>query len=239
MTNFMKKNMHPLIILASLLLIVLTFFLVYQRNTLAAMDVDAECDQLERKYKNLQNLKFECDSMEQSVKERKEEIKQYISTFPCEITQEAAIDTLFYMETKNDIKITSIVPGVLTTFYQNGKINAVAEEQTNETQVGVKPELESQEEELPLSQMVGDKMTYTLTFEGSYENVMKTLKWIMNNDQHLACGPLTIAFDSKSGKLSGSIAVNFFSMWGSGTPYVAPDIDDVALGNDNIFGAFK
>ena len=59
------------------------------------------------------------------------------------------------------------------------------------------------------------------------------------NDEKMSVGDVNIQFDKSTGKLSGTIVVNFYAMLGNGVAYKEPDTTGFAYGVNNVFGAVK
>ena len=52
-------------------------------------------------------------------------------------------------------------------------------------------------------------------------------------------GGISLSFDSSTGRLTGTLKVNFYSLNGNGVPYEEPDISGIVIGNKDVFGTFK
>ena len=55
----------------------------------------------------------------------------------------------------------------------------------------------------------------------------------------MSVGDVNIQFDKSTGKLAGTIVVNFYAMLGNGVAYKEPDTTGFAYGVNNVFGAVK
>ena len=67
---------------------------------------------------------------------------------------------------------------------------------------------------------------------------MDALDWISENKEHMSVGPLEFVFDPSTGKLTGTITVNYYSINGNGVAYVEPDISGIVIGQKDVFGSF-
>ena len=73
----------------------------------------------------------------------------------------------------------------------------------------------------------------------SDKQIKKALDWISKNNEHMSTTNISLTYDSSTGKLSGTITVNYFAMNGNGVPYEEPDISGILIGSKNIFGTVK
>ena len=65
------------------------------------------------------------------------------------------------------------------------------------------------------------------------------LSGITENDEKMSVGDVNIQFDKSTGKLAGTIVVNFYAMLGNGVAYKEPDTTGFTYGVNNVFGATK
>ena len=65
------------------------------------------------------------------------------------------------------------------------------------------------------------------------------MDWISLNKEHMSTTNISLTYDTSTGKLSGTITVNYFAMNGNGVPYKDPDIQGIMIGSKNIFGTVK
>ena len=85
-----------------------------------------------------------------------------------------------------------------------------------------------------MEQMVGSVASYTVELSGTTKQIYNCLDWITENDEKMSVGDVNIQFDKSTGKLSGTIVVNFY-----GVAYKEPDTTGFAYGVNNVFGAVK
>ena len=90
-----------------------------------------------------------------------------------------------------------------------------------------------------MEQMVGSVASYTVELSGTTKQIYNCLDWITENDEKMSVGDVNIQFDKSTGKLSGTIVVNFYAMLGNGVAYKEPDTTGFAYGVNNVFGAVK
>lgn len=238
MSNFKLtiNQKRILLIVASVVLLLCTYMFVYQRNMDTVSEVEAGNSKLENQVNYLQSLQTKVTELEQQSQEKEKEMNDYLECFAPKITLEKCIYYIYMMSVDSEIKVSSIEPGNEEKFFENGK-SVVAADSSSESQDSKNVQEEIVEKK-KINQMLGKSATYTVGLTGSYDNVMGALDWIRDNDENMSLGATTLAYDSGTGELSGTIEMIFYSMQGNGTTYEAPDLSGFSFGEDNIFGTF-
>ncbi len=81
--------------------------------------------------------------------------------------------------------------------------------------------------------------TLAITYNSTYQGLKDCIDYINKYAEKMDIESLTASFDSQSGKLSGSMVLNLYSMTGTGKTYEPPVIDGVTIGNSSIFGTYE
>ena len=87
--------------------------------------------------------------------------------------------------------------------------------------------------------MVGKVTTYEIDLSGNVNQIMKAVDWIAKNDEPMSVDDLSFTYDSSNGKLSGTLRINFYELNGSGKSYREPNVSEITIGTENIFGVLK
>ena len=233
--TIMQKKI--ILIVASVLVLLGTYMFVYQRNMDTVTEVETANSKLENQVNYLQSLQTKVTELEQQSQEKETEMNDYLDCFAPKITLEKCIYYIYMMSVDSEIKVTSIEPGNEEKFFDTGKIvNGADTSATPEKEK--KTQEETVIEKKKIGQMVGKKARYTVGLTGSYDNVMGALDWIRDHDENMSLGATTLAYDSGTGELSGTIEIMFYSMQGNGATYEEPDLSGFSFGEDNIFGTF-
>jgi hypothetical protein len=130
------------------------------------------------------------------------------------------------------IDIDSITPGTSTPFYYKGALSdggETSEEDSNMSEITV----------VDMDEMIGSVATYSISFSGTTKQVYKALDWITDNEEKMSIGDVNLSFNSSTGKLSGTIGINFYCMLGNGVPYKDPDVSEFSYGVDDVFSSFS
>lgn len=237
MSDTAKK---ALLIIAGLLVCVLTYFFVYQPNADEITSLEAESSKLQSEVNRLTTMQAAVEQMRPLAQQHEAEMDLYFAEYPSRMTEQKAIYNIYRMMVDTGMRVSTIQPAKDMTFMQSGQLvggeEAVLTENMEEAEgAGASAEV-SPETKVPISDIIGKITSYGITVTGTEEEVMNALDWISNNSEHMSVGAVTFSADSSSGKLSGTIMVNFYSMNGNGIAYVEPDISGIVIGSKDLFG---
>ncbi len=235
--KFTLAQIRIFLMLGAILLIGLTYFLGFQKNMEKASQYEQKTDALEKRITELEVMQVENADLEVFTSLYTDDMEAFIQSFPVKLTQQKSIYLLYRMMIGTGIDIQSITPNEAVPFYYKGQVL------TSEGDRGQASEQAAQE---PLSeivvvdmeQMVGSTSSYSVNLSGTTAQIYKTLDWITEHSEKMSVGDVNLQFDSSTGKLNGSISVNFYCMLGNGVPYKEPNLDAFAFGVDNVFGEF-
>lgn len=234
-------QIRVILLLAAVLLIVLTYFLVFQKNMDQAADYDNMTIKEQERISYLTGLQSKADDLDIYTSLYTSDIDPFIQSFPVKLTQQKSIYLIYNMMVESGITVESVVPGNVTPFYYKGQVLDSTSEQ-NQAQVNVDGQGEETLSEITvvsMDQMIGSKATYTINMAGETKDIFKALDWIRDNKEKMSVGNVNVQFDSSTGQLKGSIAVTFYCMLGNGVPYKDPDTSIFTYGMDKIFGEFS
>ena len=234
-------QIRVILLLAAVLLIVLTYFLVFQKNMDKAADYDNMTRKEQERISYLTGLQSKADDLDIYTSLYTSDIDPFIQSFPVKLTQQKSIYIIYNMMVESGITVESVVPGNVTPFYYKGQVLDSASAQ-NQAQVNVDGQGEETLSEITvvsMDQMIGSKATYTINMAGETKDIFKALDWIRDNKEKMSVGNVNVQFDSSTGQLKGSIAVTFYCMLGNGVPYKDPDTSIFTYGMDKIFGEFS
>lgn len=82
----------------------------------------------------------------------------------------------------------------------------------------------------------GYRMSVNINYATTYTGLKHIIDMINKNKDKIRIQTISAAYNNETGDLTGSIALNFYAVGGSGKKYTAPNIKGVPLGLDNIFG---
>lgn len=248
MGNRLTTNQsRAILICAGVVILLCTFFFVFQKNMDSVSEIEKEARQYKNQVNYLSNLQMQVNELQGTTAEHQKEMDAYMKEFPCKMTQQKAIANVELMRVKSGVRILAVKAAKERRFLNAGTFitldaeNANAQEQQAATggAVAVNTVEENPEKKTTVDNMIGKVMTYEVEMSGTMKQIMSALDWIAANKEHMSVTALNFAFDSSTGKLTGTAAINYFAMNGNGRPYEEPNISGITFGIKNIFGTFK
>lgn len=230
-------QIRVILLLAAILMIVLTYFLIFQRNMDQAAEYEANTLKEQKRIEYLTSLEDTVADLETYTSLYTGEIDAFQKSFPVKLTQQKCLSLIYRMKLDTGIDVESVTAGNVTPFYYKGKVLASEGDQSQVQKEAEKEEPMSEITSVPLEEMIGSKASYTINVTGSTKQIYAALDWIRDNKERLSVGSVNVQFDSSTGKLKGSIGIHFYALLGNGVPYKDPEIPD-NFGMDNIFGEF-
>lgn len=205
------------------------------------MDSDTKGKRSQVEY--LSNLQILVNEMQQTTEKAQQETLTNTQKYPCKMTQQKAISNIYKLSVASGVRLRAISPTAERTFYKDGKFLQLSGEETAEEGEAEGTELseveKNPEQKVSVMKMVGKVSCYEVELTGSRKQILKAFDWISGNKEPMSISAINLTFDNSTGKLTGTIAVNFFSLNGNGKPYEEPDISSIILGNKDVFGTFK
>lgn len=231
-----------ILLLAAVLLIVLTYFLIFQTNMDNARDFDEKTKKEKERFEYLTDLESKANDLDIYTSLYTDQIDGFIKSFPVKLTQQQSLYLIYRMMIDTGIDIESITAGTAVPFYYKGEVLSSVGDQSAAQQAS---EAEGEEKLSEISvvdmeEMIGSTARYTINMSGSTKQVYDALDWIRDYDKEkMSVDDVNLQFDSSTGGLTGSISVNFYCMLGNGVPYKDPSIDSFTFGMNNVFGEFS
>lgn len=231
-----------ILLLAAVLLIVLTYFLIFQTNMDNARDFDEKTKKEKERIEYLTDLEKKANDLDIYTSLYTGEIDEFIKSFPVKLTQQQSLYLIYRMMIDTGIDIESVTAGAQVPFYYKGEVLS-SEGDQSAAQKASEAEGEEKLSEISvvdMEEMIGSTARYTINMSGSTKQVYDALDWIRDYDKEkMSVDAVNLQFDSSTGKLQGSISANFYCMLGNGVPYKDPSIDSFTFGIDNVFGEFS
>lgn len=234
-----------ILILGGFLIFLGAFLLIFQKNMEKVNKLEADTSEKTSQVDYLSNLQILVNKMKATTEKSQKEILTHTQKYPCKMTQQKVISNLYNWSVASGIRLQSISPGPESTFFKNGKFTdvggeegaAVAEGESENAQLSQVEK--NPETKVSVDQMIGKITSYAVQLSGTRKQILKAVDWITGNSEPMSLSAINLSFDSSTGRLNGSMTVNFFSLNGNGKPYVEPDISGIILGNEDVFGTFK
>lgn len=237
------KQKRLVFILAGVLIFLLTFFLVFKKNMDKVSKLETKNIELSGQVDLLSNLQIRVNEMKETTERRQQQIEKYASEYPCKMTQQKVISNLYHMWQDTHMELRSIKPGAERIFFKDGQFVALSEEDATAEEGAQDTEISEAEKnpetKVTFNQMVGKVISYELEVSGTRKQILKAFDWISENPEHMSLSEIALSFDASTGKLTGMLRMNFYSLNGNGAPYEEPDISGITIGNKDVFGTFK
>ena len=235
--SLMQKKI--VLIGSGILILLITFFLVFQRNQETVYQLEGETRNYQNRVNHLNSLQRSVNEMNRTSKQKKAEIDVFTEEFLSRVPQQKAIYNLYLMLKKSGIRITAVTPGDPQTFFQDGTF--VTSEQTSAAASGTAAE-QNPERKVSLDQMVGKYSMYDVQITGTLNQIMKAVDWVAASKEHMTIWSINLSYDTSTGKLSGNMNLAFNELNGNGKAYKEPDVSDIPLNAGSIqriFGTRK
>ncbi len=248
MSSLTLGQKRVILILAGVLILVCSYFLVFQKNMTRASELEQKTASLNREIDRLSELQVQVNQMRAEASSQQELVNEFVYLFPCRVPQESAIYNVYRMMVKSGIEVTSIAPGVEQDFLFEGKFipfDGRTDVETASTPVRAEGAELTEAEKNPetrvsLHEMVGKTVGYELQITGTQKQIFKAIDWVADRESPTSVTNLSLSYDSSNGKLSGTMKIFFHALNGNGTAYEDPiDLEDFQMGTDKLFGVLK
>jgi len=191
--------------------------LVEQRKALEKENYD-----LDVRLINLRNMAVDEDVYKMGINESSKTIKKVMNHYSAGHTPEKSIMMIDSLEQKIGIRLPNL------TFSQPAVISTVKMPMVTETADGSYA--------IKYYDVNLLKETLATSYSCSYEQLKKMIDYINAYPERMNIESISIAYDSESNGLRGSVTLNLFTVTGTGKEYKPPVIDDLSMGAGNIFG---
>lgn len=79
----------------------------------------------------------------------------------------------------------------------------------------------------------------TFSFNVSYSGLKKAVQYIEDYGERMTIDDISVAYDDSTGRLTGTMTLNMYTMTGTPKTYLAPALDNIKLGVANLFGSVE
>ena len=238
MKRLSLTQVRVLLIIGAVLLIALTYFVIYQPNMNSAADYDIKKQEADKKIQELKAMETENADLEVFTSLYRDDMDELIASFPVKLTQQKSLYLIYRMLTDTGIDVTTVTPNAIVPFYYKGAVLSDSGSQEQALQDSKEDQI-SELNTVPMSEMIGSSSKYEVGVTGTYKQVVDTLQWITSSEERLSVDDVALQYDNTTGKLTGSIGVDFYAMLGNGNVYKEPKVSDFSFGMKNAFGAKK
>lgn len=107
---------------------------------------------------------------------------------------------------------------------------------TNNTSTGTTDGAAPAQDASAQTNMVSMQCSIDVSFQTTYQGFKDFVKYINTYPEKTSLSNLSLNYDASTGDLVCSATINRFSLTGTGKTYEEPDIGNISIGTDNIFG---
>ncbi len=207
-----------LVILAA----VLAYFYLYMPLTEDRNDLLKENHALETRLITLKNLTQEEPTFVKGITESNKAMESVLNKYSAGNTPEKSIMMTARMEEEVKIHFPDL------SFTQPSVVSSV--------QMPVVTKNESGEYSTTYYDVNLLKETLTTSYVCTYEQLKKMIDFINGYPERMNIQSITIAYDSETKGLKGSLTINLFAVTGTDKSYLPPEIKALRFGKENVFG---
>lgn len=228
------KDRKILFIFLSIAVIAIAYFFIYSPNMSDVDNINEEIKTLKGQLQVLQSMEAETTALQAEIKDYNAKIDKIVQSYPCYVSEEKMIESVLQLESVSQMHITTIGFQLFNQFYPEAVAvagNVIDANSTNSTNT-------STTETTTIAQPTGMKNSMNLSFDVTYDGLKRAIDFFNQNPDCISINSLTVQFDSSTGGLSGTMAVDYYYIVEAGTPYQEPKFITYGTGVDDIFGTF-
>lgn len=257
MSKLSDKDLKVIYALLAVVVLALTYFFGVSKNMQKRSDILAENIELQAQLDELVSKELQKDQIVKETEDMNKIVEEKCNYFPSKTTSQMAYYTVNDIMEKTELEVASIAVSMNDIFFVGSgdvgaykaalaEAEAAAQEAgaTGETEAAADATTEEATEEnktIQLDELVGYKSTVTLAYEGTAEALKKAVDYICASNEkgeRMTLGNISVAFDSGTGNLSGSMIIYMYALEGNGKAYTEPAITGIEHGVTDVFGSF-
>ena len=215
MKLFSNRDKKILILTGAVLLFVLSYFVIYKGQMKKVETLERQNKELEQTLAELRQIDSEKEIYQSETERMNQEMAGYCGQFPADIKEEDGIALAIALENQANMKISNISLGEKEALY-----SFIVSRET---------------ENVPAGEKVLSASLDTFSWTTDYEGLKRMLDYLNRGENRMTVDTMTVSFNGETGGLTGTTAINLYSMSGTKAEYKAPSIGGVSLGTDNIF----
>lgn len=205
-----QKNIEYVLLLVIVAITVCAYRFGYMSYVEKAEKIDRESKAIEARVSELREKEALKPVYEETIKESDQQFEEIIKKYGVGNTPEKSLVFVTEMEKKT-----------------KGNVNTV-----------------SFSENVPVFVSSGSEKTATaysgslvLNYEMTYKGLKEAMDYINSYPERMNIDSFTTTVNQETGKLTGTMTINLYSIAGEGRDYVEPEIAGIKTGVDNIFGS--
>ena len=216
-----QSDKKILLIAAGFILLGCTYFFVFNGLNTKRAEIDMQNGTLQQEVNYLQDLKDHEQEYNDEMARMTVENEDIMKQFPAEVRPESIIMYGQGLEVSNAFAVSSLeMPGasLMEVPLPTAADGTAAQSAT-------------------ASSIMLYNSPVTMGFHSTYGGIKDVIKQINNDPNRNSISTVTLAYDTNTGNLAGSITANMFFVKGTEKQYEAPTVPGVGVGTNNIFKA--
>lgn len=257
-----KKDAKLLLYAGGILLLVLAYFLGYQKFMEQREVLEAERSSLRQQVNRLDEIYAGKDEYEKQTLAYDGEMTQIFNNYPADVREENLILYASELERKHEIRFTNIGISPAMQIYSlgdsvgAGTAEGTASESTGTaesadaagTEADANAAAEDQEQKLDeqlgildeasveLPQISLCNMAVAYDFTTGYNDCKSVFAMILESAEKKTVSAISLTYDTETGLLNGNMNVNMYYMTGTDKIYEEPDAGSIVHGKEDLFG---
>ncbi len=213
-----------LIVLAAILILVATWFLVVSPTRDDIKSLESENATLRARLDDLIAKEQMKDQLEKETAEAKARFAAELTKYPADLNQESTVMFMKGVEQQNEFIYDSIVLPEEEQFYVIGASNG------DETEIQNEADAEAATDD----SYVASECAYSVDYIGTYDGIKDYMDYIANYKYRMNISSIDVKLDEETGLYTGNLVTKAYSVAG---PDRKPDTVDVTVpeGKENIF----
>lgn len=247
-----SKDKKLLIMLAGIVVLALSYFLMYRGDVDKAEALQAENVTLSARVSELEAVQDKCPQYESDMETMSASIDQIIDQFPVYLSEENNIMDVVSLEEETNVFVSSLTiadaavvdlsAASLGTAAPAASADAAAAD-TTEDATGDEASDPAASADTTVSAAAEDALLYdlydivqTVVFDADYDGMKDMVSFIAGAEDPMSIEQISMTFNSANGILSGTMDFNSYYLSGQDKAYAPADIPAFSHGVDNIFG---
>lgn len=169
----------------------------------------------------LQNMARDTEIFKERINASKTEISKVLSRCGAGNTPEKSIVLVNRMEDEIGVKIPNVsfsTPTILTS-----------------VQTPMIQEAEDGTYSIQYSNINLLTETLTMSYSATYDQLKQLVDFVNVSSERMNIKSVSISYDTETGDLNGTLVLNLYAVTGTDKQYTEPKVEDIRLGEENIF----
>ena len=240
-----QRDIKLLMILGCVLVLGASYFLGFKKYNDLTEEMDTKTTALRTEYNTLSASNQHRAEYTSIIEENKEKIAAIVAKYPANITNQDEIYLSKLMEQQSGvwINIFNTTASSIVFTPQDEDAQATDAKTTTDTEATTDTKVTTNTETSDANKtsdqndfsFIGYQMTTQLSFQADYQQMKKLVEYINNYAFRKSIKSISLAVDTTTGLLTGTLDYNSYSLTGAGTTYTPLTIPSQPTGVDNIF----